>query len=227
MPENFNLNSAVIDFESATWLGLRDCFPDIDLRGCGFHWSQAIYRQVQELHLGPAYMKGGDITTTIKKLLALPYLPHRLMEKHFKGMMSEASAPGNDERLVKLLDYVNRCWFSSPVWSPKDFCLYQRLVRTNNDLEGYHNRINKKLPRHNPAVYVLLPILYAEAELVEVTCSLVSNQNVKMHRRKKTRDTQARLCFLWDELEDHNITAEEFLSEAVKFVSKPTKSMQD
>ena len=224
LSENSTLDSAVLDFEVAVWLSLKECFPGIELRGCGFHWSQAIYRQAQELHLGPAYLKGGSITDTIKKLLALPFLPHRLMEKIFKEMMAEASAPGQDDRIVKLLFYVNRYWFSSPVWSPKNFCLYQRLVRTNNDLEGYHSRLNKKLPKHNPAFYVLIPILYAEAQHAEVTCSLISNHHVKIHRCKKTRDNQARLCLLWDQLEDHSITAEYFLSEAVKFVSKPSKS---
>ena len=39
--------------------------------------------------------------------------------------------------------YVHDTWFCHPVWRPVDFCAYQRLVRTNNDQEGYHRRLNK------------------------------------------------------------------------------------
>ena len=165
------LSSAVLDFEMAVWLSLKDCFPEIELRRCGFHWSQVIYRHVQEVHLGAAYREGGEITDTVKKILDLPFLPRRLMLKTFNDMMRDAKAPGYDERLVKLLSYVHRYWFSSPVWSPENFCLYQRLVRTNNDLEGYHSCLNKKLPKNNPSFYTLLSIWYSEAQLVEVACS--------------------------------------------------------
>ena len=46
---------------------------------------------------------------------------------------------GDDERVAKLLEYVESTWLQSTVWSLADISLFMRSVRTNNDVEGCDN----------------------------------------------------------------------------------------
>ena len=36
-------------------MALRDIFPEMQLKGCGLHWTQAILRKVQDLGLKATY----------------------------------------------------------------------------------------------------------------------------------------------------------------------------
>jgi hypothetical protein len=40
----------VLDFERGSWKAVKKVFPDVDVRGCSFHWSQCIYRKIGDLH---------------------------------------------------------------------------------------------------------------------------------------------------------------------------------
>ena len=51
LPVQPSVESFVADFEVGIWQGLRYVFDNPDIRGCVFHWSQALWRQVQQLGL--------------------------------------------------------------------------------------------------------------------------------------------------------------------------------
>lgn len=51
LPDQIKLQSFVVDFEAALWRALQDRFPGYTIQGCVFHWTQAVYRKVQEFGL--------------------------------------------------------------------------------------------------------------------------------------------------------------------------------
>ena len=57
----------------------------------------------------------------------------------------------------------------------------------NNDVEGWHNRLNHRSRRGQLDIYQLAPLLHQEAEFVSVQASLVSD--AKLHRHQ---------CNEWD-----------------------------
>ena len=54
-------------------------------------------------------------------------------------------------------------------------------VRTNNDVEGWHRRLNNKATRGQLQLYVLIPMLFKEASLLPLQVKLVNEK--KLQRR--------------------------------------------
>ena len=150
----------------------------------------------------------------IRSLFTLPLLPLREMKSEFLRLKIKFDQ--NCEKMQNLYTYVAQTWFSSSVWEPRNICAYKRLVRTNNDAEGYHRRMSSRLGE-NPAIYTLLEWLHTEARLVDVTCKILTAKNVKMVRRQQTRNAQALLTELWKQYENGDIDSTQLLEEAVKF----------
>ena len=42
------------------------------------------------------------------------------------------------------LKYIKKQWISGDVFTVRDLSVFQMTIRTNNDVEGYHYRINAK-----------------------------------------------------------------------------------
>ena len=41
-----DVQQVTLDFEMAMWAALRIILPDVQIKGCVFHWTQAIWRKV-------------------------------------------------------------------------------------------------------------------------------------------------------------------------------------
>ena len=112
--------------------------------------------------LAKTYKEDSAVRQEVKKLFALSFLPQRDMIKGFEEIERDA-----DPRLSELMAYMKTTWFTTTVWKPANLCSYQRLVRTNNDVEGYHRCLNHRCPTNHPFIYNLLEVIHSEARLVD------------------------------------------------------------
>ena len=98
-------------------------------------------------------------------------------------------------------------------------CIYHRLVRTNNDVEGYHTRLNAKSNGDHPPFYDLIEDLRKEAKYVDISMKLVSNQAVKSHRRRKSKEVQRKICLAWEKYDNGTIDAMLLIEEVSHFMA--------
>ena len=191
------------------WQGLRGVFPDVAIHGCSFHWAQAVYRKVQELGLGPAYSRAGMTQKVVRRLLSLPFLPHEHMKPAFDMLREKVDSPSFES----LFACVNATWFESSVWDASNISCFMRSTRTNNDVEGWHRRINSRAGRASLHFYRLIDFLHQEAQLVPIQVSLVSEGKLTRRQRKSTTTTQGKLFKLWEAYNNNELSSSKLLKQ--------------
>jgi len=132
----WEVREIVADFEMAQWQAFKDEFAGIIVRGCGFHWGQAVWRKMQALGLQHAYNNDTAMHHYCRQLLALPILPWEIIESTMDELASEATTDSQRQ----LCHYIRQTWIQSSVWTPANWSTFYRMVRTNNDVEGWHRR---------------------------------------------------------------------------------------
>ena len=141
--------------------------------------------------------------------MALPFLPVEHIEEAFRQMT--ASSTTVDERLTGLITYVADTWVSSRLWSPKAWSAYRCSVRTNNDVEGWHNRLNRKTRRGHLDIYQLASLLFSEAQFVDVQARLVSEARLCRYQKKTYTRVQGRLASYWTQYESGQLSTSALL----------------
>ncbi|XP_060591063.1 uncharacterized protein LOC132746031 [Ruditapes philippinarum] len=145
-----NVVDFVVDFEAALWNALRHVFEDAEIHGCSFHWGQAVWRKVQEKGLSAEYVSHRGAHRFIRKLLCLPFLPAEHIGPVFESMADLAP-----DRFDGLLAYIRRTWIDNDMWPVHSWSVFGLSIRTNNDVEGWHRRLNGRAGG-TPPFYLLI-----------------------------------------------------------------------
>ena len=72
--------------------------------------------------------------------MALPLLP----PEHIRPVFNHYKPTAPTEPLQQLYSYMLDTWISGSTWTPVDWSVFGVAVRTNNDLEGWHTRLNNR-----------------------------------------------------------------------------------
>ena len=101
----------VVDFESAMWRAIQDAL----VCGCSFHWSQCIWRKIQDIGLAPAYKHDNATHKLCRQFLAPPYLPKEHIAAMFENLATKAATP----MLTELVTYIRINWIEGHCGSLK------------------------------------------------------------------------------------------------------------
>ena len=127
--------------------------------------------------------------------MALPFLPHEHILQIFAELKDLATSP----LLQSLMEYVKATWLDSTIWSPDRWSVFHRSVRTNNDVEGWHRRLNHHAGRSKLPMYLLINLLHQESTIVSLQVRLLSDKKLKRQQRLKYKNLQGKLFKYWED----------------------------
>ncbi|XP_046357291.1 uncharacterized protein LOC124135785 [Haliotis rufescens] len=125
------------DFEQAAIRAIETEVPAARVRGCYFHFTQAICRKVQDLGLAVPYQGDPEVRRWVRRASFLALLPEADVQDAWIDAMDDTPELDNAQRFN---DYIVTTWddddarFPIPLWN------HHRNIgpRTNNNLEGFH-----------------------------------------------------------------------------------------
>lgn len=144
----------------------------------------------------------------LRKVFALPLLPHQDIRQAFSKI--EEKNDSNDPRLDGILQYVRTTWVDSEVWPVTSWSVFGRSIRTNNDVEGWHARLNRRAKKGSLSFYLLIDLLIREAKDIPTQCKLVKERKLKRHQTSLSKQMQGRLQKLWAEYAANERTTSQF-----------------
>ena len=187
--ERFVLNPEyiLVDFELAAIAALEHHFPNVEIKGCYFHFAQCLWRNFEHK---TDYLDTNQIGLHkwFKSFLALPLLPPQFVENVVEKLYDEL----NDEEiewvkafpdLEKFTDYFVKVWiegnFPITLWNH-----YSNTgPRTNNNVESYNRRINNLLIASKPNIWKYISLIKQEESNSHIKVVHLQNNTMKKRGR--------------------------------------------
>nr|XP_022335962.1 uncharacterized protein LOC111132446 [Crassostrea virginica] len=173
------------------------------IKGCAFHWTKAVWTHVQQLGLARTFRQREGTHYFIKQLMALPFLPWTHVHDVFR-MMEDRAPPS----LQPLTSYIKHQRMENPVFPVRSWSVYQFVVRTNNDVEGWHHRMNSKARGLPLPFYQLIPVLFREAEMVQ---SRIAATDLERDVRRTSHLVQQKIATASERYMNKEISSSAFL----------------
>ncbi|XP_046554261.1 uncharacterized protein LOC124263651 [Haliotis rubra] len=146
------------DFELATIRAIEMEFPNAETKGCFFHFSQALWRKTQDLGLTVAYKEDPAVKRVHQEQLPLPYCHKDQVQDTWIDAM-DSSQPLTALRTSRIT-WSSHGWTMTPDSTVTLEPSHNTVgPRTNNNLEGFHSRMNRSLPHRHPNIFRFVEVI--------------------------------------------------------------------
>lgn len=180
---HFRLHPTIVmqDYELAAMNAAKAVFPNAQIKGCLFHFSQSMWRKLASSGLRDAFVDRDDSTIrdNFRELLGLAFVPiadveirfeeikrdmHRDMEpvvKHLEKTYIRGEAPPRRATRRRAPPAPVAPRFPPPTWNVYDL-VRDGQQRTNNNVEGWHGHFQRMVVAHHLNLWRFLGELQKE-----------------------------------------------------------------
>lgn len=193
------------DFEIAVINAIKIIYPNCQTTTCFYHFNKNVWKKAKALNV-TGNSDGRNLT---RMASLLPLLPFNRISNAWISIAN--SAPLTDE-IVQFKKYFEEQWILK--LNPKILsCAYERH-RTTNPLEGWHKRLNARIPR-KPAFFAFVASLRKEAIHYDHVIKRSYFINLKKNRRATDIKLNKELKKYLQKLELNEISDIEFLKKMI------------
>jgi hypothetical protein len=137
------LHTILIDFEMASKkameIELKTAARGIDIKGCRFHFGQAVSRNFDKKGLKPL-KDNEEVFQWKKRILGLPLLPPKYVRYIWETELKNyPKVRGFSSQFKKFCAYFEKQWLSSDEYITHWNHFNNSLCRTTNSAEGWHS----------------------------------------------------------------------------------------
>ena len=153
----FEPETVVGDFEVAIKQAIQLNFPTSTYQGCYYHFCQAIMRKIKDIGLQIQYKENTEqLKSFVRRTAALAFAPIRFVRLAWQGIKADTpELPRIDEFVM----YFETTWiagtFHTSEWETEG-------PRTNNHLEGWHNRLRRVVGKYHPNIFECVEVFQRE-----------------------------------------------------------------
>ena len=226
--ENFRPTSAVCDYEKAIENALIFNFPDMEVRGCAFHYSNDVYKHMKTLRLVPLYLRDSAFRQWARLVMGLPLLPAEHIVDVYKQELEKQTfdcVATVATSIRKLKAYVNRHWLQR-VGAVK-LSVFSSSRRTNNETESYHRWLRTHIPpvsaKANYWVFLEHLNAFIDATDADFQC-LANGLQVRRAKTKQRVAAELKLDNLKGMLRRGELAPFEFLTAARDKMPEPSSA---
>ncbi|XP_034935332.1 uncharacterized protein [Chelonus insularis] len=137
----------IVDFEIAFIHAVKEVFPNVLVKGCFFHYTQAIWRKIQAYHLQNNYAKDSEYALNLKMLFAIPFVPECDVVAAYDELISTDFYIKHESELEELLSYYENIWLGKMNRRKFIDLLRNEQVLSDVKLEGFVSGAKSKPKR--------------------------------------------------------------------------------
>jgi hypothetical protein len=208
---NLNPVTLMVDFEQAMINSIQQVLPNAQVKGCFYHFSQNLYRKIQEQGLQQRYQEDTDFAIKIRMVAALAFVPPNDVIAAFEELC-EQILPDSQAFVDYFEDtYIGRPqrrgrrapMFRNEVWNMFDRAEHE-LPRTNNYVEGWHRSFQSNVGSHHPNFWSFVDFIKREQALQQVYLTQALAGHAPQPGRKIYSDLKARVLTVVRDYENRN-----------------------
>ena len=188
----------LFDFERAAMNSAENTFPGVRVHGCFFHLSKHIWKHIQRNGLSQLYENNDNFALYMRMIPATAFVDTPDVPQAFYDLETEIRNNfGNQNGVDAVLDYFEDTYigrqrrgrpraqpmFLIELWNMYDRTL-EELPRTNNEIEGWHNRFNGNCDGSHPTLWKLLKSFKREESLVRAEIFQLIGGHPVVQKRK-------------------------------------------
>ncbi|CAF0870950.1 unnamed protein product [Rotaria sordida] len=206
------LRTITIDFELVVANVFAKHYPTVTVRGCLFHYGQALFRKFVDIGLKTPYKNDENLRDWFGSFAAISLLPlHHMLW----GLQYLVGIRPNYPGIQTFLDYYHNTFGSFSRFLPHMYNHYRNITpRTINYLEGRHNCMKKHVNSPHPNIYVAIDLVQKEQALAWIVRLQDDLRVPTPKHRKNNVISDECLMKLWKRYDEGRIDIPAFLKAA-------------